>query len=469
MSEVEVEQGAVVDIDLTMRALAGEQAAFEELYRRHAPAAWRVAHAVAGDPDDAADAVSDAFTRVLAAVQDGRYAADAPFRPYLLATTRNAAIDGLRRRRRDDGGDVLDLTDEGDTRWGHDHSGEAVVDGVDRALIASAFRSLPDRWRAVLWLTEVEGVPPREAAEMLGLSPNGVAQLAVRARAGLRVRYLQAHLGTEGCDEECRRTIRHLGAYVAGGLAPRDTARVDQHLAGCAECRERVEELREVGGAMPLLALPLPLVVLGASADRWQTSLAASTSEPTGASTWLTPRGRAARLAGGWAAVVFAIGTLSLPDWGGGDSTPDDRRGSGRPPAAAVADVGVLGTSVLADPALEPSNPAPPAPRALPPKDGDAPAGAAPPGEGEPPVMDVDPAPPLAPPPVQADVPLVEVAVGAGIDGDGASVSVAVGDGCTGLTAGSSTVGCETAPPETTGVVIATGGTAAPALDVHLP
>lgn len=48
-----------------------------------------------------------------------------------------------------------------------------------------AFLSLPARWRAVLWQTEVEGRTPAELAPAAGMTPNGVAQLAWRARLGL--------------------------------------------------------------------------------------------------------------------------------------------------------------------------------------------------------------------------------------------------------------------------------------------
>ena len=52
------ESDAVADADLVIRAAAGGTDAFGELYRRHVDAAWRVAHAVTGNPEDAADAVA---------------------------------------------------------------------------------------------------------------------------------------------------------------------------------------------------------------------------------------------------------------------------------------------------------------------------------------------------------------------------------------------------------------------------
>ena len=53
-------------------------------------------------------------------------------------------------------------------------------------MIARAFASLPERWQAVLWHTEIEGARPADVAPLLGLTANSVAALAYRAREGLR-------------------------------------------------------------------------------------------------------------------------------------------------------------------------------------------------------------------------------------------------------------------------------------------
>src|SRR3954451_21547282 len=88
------------DADLASRAAEGDADAFDELYRRHAEAAWRVAQAVAANSHDAADAVAEAFVQVFRALPAGRLTQGVPFRPYLLKATRNAAIDTLRRTQR---------------------------------------------------------------------------------------------------------------------------------------------------------------------------------------------------------------------------------------------------------------------------------------------------------------------------------------------------------------------------------
>jgi RNA polymerase sigma factor (sigma-70 family) len=248
--------GALSDRDVTDCVVVGEEGAFAELYRRHAESAWRVAYAVTGNPHDAADAVSEAFARVLRALVAGRLRDGAQFRPYLAAAARNAAIDVLRRSERirpTDNPDVLDALAHGPA------PADRMVDAFDSAMMARAFKSLPERWRSVLWLTEVEAIPVVEAASILGLSPNGLAQLAVRARAGLRQRFVQAHVDEKGVASGCRFTVQRLGSYVTGELPPRSSAKVDRHVLDCATCKRRRSELADLGAVLRRVSIALPV------------------------------------------------------------------------------------------------------------------------------------------------------------------------------------------------------------------
>ena len=259
-------QDEATDAELACRAAAGDLEAFESLYRRHVEAAWRMALTVTTNPDDAADAVSDAFARVFQALPERLHAADY-FLPYLLAAVRNAAIDVLRRGGRQR---VVDPREQPDSPVTGGEPADLVVAGSDAAIMARAFRSLPERWRSVLWLTEVEGIPAREVAGLLGVSANGVAQLAVRARAGLRQRYLQAHLRDTNVGSLCRDTVDRMGAYAAGGLPPRDIAKVDQHLAGCETCRARLAELEDMAPGLRRAVLPLPAGLAALTLGKWK-------------------------------------------------------------------------------------------------------------------------------------------------------------------------------------------------------
>jgi RNA polymerase sigma factor (sigma-70 family) len=335
------------DAVLVDRVIAGFDDGFDELYRRHANAAWRVAQAVAGNAHDAADAVSEAFARVLQAVKAGRLQDGDAFRSYLLAATRNSALDTIRRSGRSRPADDTELDGPADGASPADQ----LTGDEDVALVAEAFRNLPERWRSVLWLTEVEGIATKDAAEQLGLSANGTAQLAVRARAGLRDRYLQAHVRNHA-RPECRFTVDHLGAYVGGSIAPRDLAKVDQHLAGCEDCRDRKAELEDMGTTLRRIVLPLPLGLAAASALKAETALAAVTATATtGAGLAASSMGKVVQLAkdptpgfrrvvGAAAAGVLALGVASLGfvDRGGDDPA----KGLAMPRRAVISPVSAV-------------------------------------------------------------------------------------------------------------------------------
>jgi len=226
--------------------------------------ALQSARGVAGN--DAADAAGEAFARVFDAVVSGR-APSLEFRAYLIVAARNAAIDQRRRsgRRspaRPGRGAALDADGCADERTERPGPSEALAASEDSKLVTQAFQGLPARWQSVLWLTEVEGVPAREAAGVLGLSPNNVAQLAVRARARLRERYLQAHVRNHA-QPQCQRTVDHLGAYLAGTLADRRRVRVDEHLGGCPPCRERLAEVEDLGVTLRRALVPIPFLAAG--------------------------------------------------------------------------------------------------------------------------------------------------------------------------------------------------------------
>lgn len=216
---------------------------FDDLYRLHAAEAMQVARTITRNVDDAADAVAEAFAGVLGVLASGRLEGTDPLRPYVLAATRNAAIDIVRRSGRLTPTAEADALDRAASGVGpSDH----LLAGEDRNLVGQAFADLPARWRAVLWLTEVEGMAPRDVGVLLGLTPNAAAQLAVRARSRLRQRYLQSHVRNHATGD-CLDATERLGGLVAGELTTAQANRVRGHLAECAACRSRLSELEDAG------------------------------------------------------------------------------------------------------------------------------------------------------------------------------------------------------------------------------
>lgn len=238
------------DADLVSLVRGGDSEAFAVLYRRHEPAAARVAARIV-DPATAQDVVAESFARVLVVLRTDAAAIDR-FRPYLLTMVRNAAIDTIRRGR--ESAHVFSPASElADSELATD----PADDLSDRDTLRQALESLPPRWQTVLWLGEVEGMSRQEIADRLEIKPTAVSTLALRAREGLRRAYLAAHL--KGATGECAVVKGLLPAYVRGRASPRHTALVSAHLNDCDDCRESQRGLVLINSDLAALLAPLAL------------------------------------------------------------------------------------------------------------------------------------------------------------------------------------------------------------------
>lgn len=240
----------LTDADLIAAVRLGDTDAYGQLYERHLPAAKRAASNLAKDAAAREDLVSDAFARVLSALRAGNGPAR-DFRPYLLVTLRNTAISITRATHESLYAEVPDHA-------GGSVIGDPVLDRWHASAASDAFASLPERWRMVLWHTEIEGESPATIAKRLGLSPNSVAALAYRAREGLRQAYLKAHLSAVE-ESDCRATVTKLAGWVrnSGPLGRRTT----RHLESCSDCQGRANTLSSVNNELRASVLPLLLLV----------------------------------------------------------------------------------------------------------------------------------------------------------------------------------------------------------------
>ncbi|GIG34321.1 sigma-70 family RNA polymerase sigma factor [Cellulomonas oligotrophica] len=240
----------------------GDAEAYGRLYERHAGAALVVARQYVDSAADAEDVVHEAFANVHRALLGGG-GPEVAFRAYLFTAVRRTATVHRTAGRRAEPTDDLATLEAG--AGAVEAAEEPALETFERGIVARAFRSLPERWQAVLWHSEVEGLTPAQIGPILGLSANSTAALAYRAREGLRQAYLQHHL-QDPLDEGCRAVSGRLGAHVRGGLGARDTAQVEAHLDGCGECRALVLELGDVNHGMRAVVAPLVLGLAGLGA-----------------------------------------------------------------------------------------------------------------------------------------------------------------------------------------------------------
>jgi RNA polymerase sigma factor (sigma-70 family) len=272
-----VDDAVPADAVLIAAVRSGDTAAYGVLYERHLVAAKRAASSAR--PADRDDLVAESFAQVLRMLRAGR-GPDETLRPYLLTTLRNALTDSYRRNAAHKVvAEVPDLPPPG---------GENPVETRAHALVAtSAFQQLPQRWRHVLWYTEVEQRSPGEVAELLGLTPNGVAALAYRAREALRQAYLDQYLPA-GTPRSCRPFVELLPKWVRHKLPAPTAKRITAHVTTCRGCRRLVADLEELNQQLPMLLGPLvaaaPLAIAGMTGTA---GTLAATGVTTGAATGL--------------------------------------------------------------------------------------------------------------------------------------------------------------------------------------
>lgn len=262
-------------------------AAMIELYRRHRGAARAVARRLVSSDADADDVVEDAFERVGRAIGNGRGPTE-DFRSYLMVAVRSSAATLYRDSARSQPTDVLEAVEV------EDPSSLLMAD-LERSAAGRAFESLPERWRTVLWLVDVEGRPASEVAVMLGIGANAVAALTYRAREGLRQAFVvaQAAQVDDLLDADCASVREVIGAYVRGRASQRDQTRVERHVQHCDRCAAVLAEARDVNSTIMLSVAGL-VVPAGA--------VAALRAVPT----WLTSGGGAGRVAAGAAGAAGA-------------------------------------------------------------------------------------------------------------------------------------------------------------------
>ncbi len=256
------------DAELIGRMRSGDDSAYEELYRRHADAVRRYARTCCRDAHTADDLTAEVFARMLQAVRGGSGPEHA-VRAYLLTAVRRVAAGWTRSAGREQlvddfavfaaqAAQTAKVPDDDTLELGAD---VRAMHDAERSMAMRAFRSLPERWQAVLWHTEVEDESPSEVAVLFGLDANGTRVLASRAREGLKQAYLQAHVSeTLASDEECARYADQLGTYARGRLRIRAERGLRKHLEECARCRLAASQIQEVASGIPAV---VPVAVIG--------------------------------------------------------------------------------------------------------------------------------------------------------------------------------------------------------------
>ena len=175
-----------IDLELHRAVIRGDRDAFEELYRRYAPAAYGLALRVTGQDSLAQEVVHDGFLALWRA-PEAYDATRGPFRTFFLSLVHHRAVDTVRReerlRRRGERASNLEPV------TGEDVAEDVVEDAylsTRRKEIGEALKTLPPDQRTVVELAYFGGYTQARIAEELGIPVGTVKTRTLAAMRKLR-------------------------------------------------------------------------------------------------------------------------------------------------------------------------------------------------------------------------------------------------------------------------------------------
>jgi RNA polymerase sigma-70 factor, ECF subfamily len=176
------------EAELVRLAQSGEEAAFEELIRRHQQRVFGLVNGILRRREDVEDVVQQVFLKVFISIK--RFDLRAAFSTWLYKITVNECWDYLRKKKVRPLVYETDLSEEQVSRLDGVVSAERPPESPARRaetkdLLDQLLDELPERDRELLVLKEVEGFSVQELAEMLDLNVNTVKVRLFRVRARL--------------------------------------------------------------------------------------------------------------------------------------------------------------------------------------------------------------------------------------------------------------------------------------------
>jgi RNA polymerase sigma-70 factor (ECF subfamily) len=177
------------DTEVVARVCAGDVELFEVLMRRHNRRVYRAIRSVLREEADVEDAMQEAYVSAFQHLD--QYQGSAAFSTWLVRIAYNTALARVRARR--------PLTTVSDEREENTMLTSADVPEPERrasareaaVLLERALDTLPELYRTVFVLREVEEMDTAECAGVLGVSEDVVKTRLHRARGALRERLLQ--------------------------------------------------------------------------------------------------------------------------------------------------------------------------------------------------------------------------------------------------------------------------------------
>jgi RNA polymerase sigma-70 factor (ECF subfamily) len=211
---------AWTDQEIVERVKAGETAMYEILMRRYNQRLYRATLAIVRNDGEAEDVMQDAYVRAYAHLD--QFEGRAPFSAWLTRIAVNEALARVRLRSQME---QLDETEDGEfcmkTASGALDPEQTASHSETAELLEAAVLGLPEQYRSVVMLRDVEELSTSETASALEMSEENVKVRLHRGHAMMR-EWLLVRVGSSGksafpfmgerCDRVVQGVMARLGA-----------------------------------------------------------------------------------------------------------------------------------------------------------------------------------------------------------------------------------------------------------------
>jgi RNA polymerase sigma-70 factor, ECF subfamily len=180
----------ISDVTLVEQFKNGSELAFEELIARYETKVYNLAVRFTRNPEDAEEVLQDVFTTIYRKI-DG-FQGKSAFSSWMYRIIVNAAFMKLRKRKQNQTVSLDNLSQPlrptssaNETHYAV--TSDAIVQGKEiREVLQAAINKLPEQYRAVFILRDVDGLSNQEVSEILDLTIPAVKSRLHRSRLMLR-------------------------------------------------------------------------------------------------------------------------------------------------------------------------------------------------------------------------------------------------------------------------------------------
>ena len=250
--------GKTDEASLLKRIRDGESNLFYEMVKDCQRAVYTAAFSILRDAADAEEVCQEAILKAWVGLN--RFRMESKFSTWLVQITMNEARMRLRKDRKDRFRSIDERAETGGgiyvpeqlIEWRNIPSRELERKRMREALLR-AFECLPEKYREIFVLRDVQGLNIKQTAKLVGITENAVKTRLLRARLRMRdmlsggpLKPGAAVMLKKAAAVPCVLIWRRVSDYVDNDVTSATRVAIESHVAECPECKSVVEGVHNV-------------------------------------------------------------------------------------------------------------------------------------------------------------------------------------------------------------------------------